>query len=267
MDIIYMFNQQIHTETDKFPDYIIAIFFFTPIILGLFFFIRNKRFDKKWDSGIFPEKYKFNQDNLLEAYLCLAALIIQLKKTEKSKKILFINSYFNRYFKKSNYNFSDSLIYSFKHPIQINTVTHWLKKNIKDRIERIHVIYFLTGITMIDGKISLKEKKILILISMQLEININDLDRIILIYNSYKESIGKNKSKKISTPEKIMQSSRILGVKTDSSIEEIKKAYRKMVKLHHPDRFQKSGIEHIKIAEEKFIQIQNAYKIMTNSKC
>jgi len=258
-----MFNQLIHTETEKFPDYIIAIFFFTPIILGLFFLIRNKRFDKKWDSGIFPEKYKFNQDNLLEAYLCLAALIIQLKKTEKSKKILFINSYFNRYFKKSNYDFSDSLIYSFKHPIQIKTVTHWLKKHITDKIERIHIIYFLTGITMIDGKISVQEKKILILISIQLEIDINDLERVILIYNSYRESIKTNKIKNTNQSKKFIQASRILGVKTNANIEEIKKAYRKMVKLHHPDRFQKSGLEHIKIAQEKFIQIQNSYKIMT----
>ena len=42
--------------------------------------------------------------------------------------------------------------------------------------------------------------------------------------------------------------------------DEVKKAYRKMAKKHHPDKLQNLGKEHIKVAEEKFLKIQEAYE-------
>lgn len=244
------------------PGYVIAIIFFTPIVLGLFFLIRNKRFDKQWEAGIFPEKYKFNQDHLLEAYLSLAALIIQVQKTEKGQKIVFVNSYFNRYFKRSNYDFSDSLSFSFNHPVKIDTVTTWLKKHISDKIERSHIIYFLVGITMIDGKVSLQDKKLLALISIQLELDLSDLERILAMYASYQENDAKTSNKTHSKSNNHVQAAIILGVTIESSKDEIKKAYRTMVKLHHPDKFQHTGPSQIKVAEEKFILIQQAYEVL-----
>lgn len=245
------------------PAYYIAIIFFTPIALGLFFLIRSKRFDKQWKAGLFPEKYKFKPDHLLEAYLSLAALIIQLQKTEKGQKIVFVNSYFNRYFKKSNYDFSDSLSFCFSHPVKTESVTNWLKTHITDRVERTHIIYFLVGITMIDGKISLQDKKFLAIINSQLELNLSDLERIIAMYASYQKQ--KEQEPKGQPKQNIYnQAEIILGVKSNATLDEIKKAYRRMVKLHHPDKFQHAGSEQIKIAEEKFIQIQNAYEVLKN---
>ncbi len=246
------------------PAYYIAIIFFTPIALGIFFLIRSKRFDKHWKAGLFPDKYKFNQDHLLEAYLSLAALIIQLQKTEKGQKIVFVNAYFNRYFKKSNYDFSDSLTFCFSHPVKTESVTNWLKTHITDRVERTHIIYFLVGITMIDGKISLQDKKFLAIINAQLELNLNDLNRILAMYASYQQQREQNKTFKTTSPNSVNQAAIILGVSLDTTNNDIKKAYRKMVKLHHPDKFQHAGSEQIKIAEEKFIQIQNAYEVLKN---
>ncbi|MFH0811649.1 MAG: DnaJ domain-containing protein [Pseudomonadota bacterium] len=51
----------------------------------------------------------------------------------------------------------------------------------------------------------------------------------------------------------------ILGVEKDASEEEIKKAYRKLALLHHPDR--NSGNED---AEEKFKEISEAYAILSD---
>ncbi|MDG1147349.1 MAG: DnaJ domain-containing protein [Crocinitomicaceae bacterium] len=242
------------------PEYVIALAFFTPIILGAFLLARNKRFNKQWKAGVFPEKYKFNQDHLLEAYLSLAALFIQNQKKEHGQKIVFVNSYFNRYFKKSNYNFSDSLRYSFKHPVKPNTVTNWLKKHIINKTERIHIIYFLVGITMIDGKVALQDKKLLALISIQLKLDLNDLEQILAMYASYQEN---NRVKgKYNKSNRRIQATIILGLKAESNADEIKKAYRKMVKLHHPDKFENAPPQQIKIAQEKFIQIQHAYEIL-----
>lgn len=52
----------------------------------------------------------------------------------------------------------------------------------------------------------------------------------------------------------------ILGLTADSSIEDIKKAYRKKARLYHPD------INHFPGAEEQFIKLTEAYDFLIASK-
>ena len=248
------------------PQYVVALFFFGPIVVGIIWVLYNRRFDRLWKAGIFPEKYKFTRDHLLEAYLALAALIIQLQRTEAGKKIVFVNTYFNRYFPGSNYNFTDSLLYSFKHPIKLETVTHWIKMHLTDEIERTHIVYFLVGITMVEGKISERELKLLAIINADLGLSSHTFERIIAMYQEYqKEKERKENNESTTQKGSYDQKKRfalILGINENADLTEIKAAYRAMVKLHHPDRFQNSGSEQIKIAEEKFIQIQRAYEYL-----
>ncbi|MGQ9610324.1 MAG: molecular chaperone DnaJ [bacterium] len=53
---------------------------------------------------------------------------------------------------------------------------------------------------------------------------------------------------------------KILGVNKNSSLEEIKKAYRKLVKKYHPDKNPNN-----RSAEEKFKEVQEAYDILSDS--
>jgi DnaJ like chaperone protein len=53
---------------------------------------------------------------------------------------------------------------------------------------------------------------------------------------------------------------KILEIEKSASQEEVKMAYRKMVKKYHPDKLRGLGAEHVKGAEEKFRQVQKAYE-------
>jgi DnaJ like chaperone protein len=53
---------------------------------------------------------------------------------------------------------------------------------------------------------------------------------------------------------------KILEIDKNASNDEVKAAYRKMVKKYHPDKLQHLGEEHVKGAEEKFKQVQKAYE-------
>ncbi len=52
----------------------------------------------------------------------------------------------------------------------------------------------------------------------------------------------------------------ILGVSPEADVEEIKAAYRQMIIQNHPDRVANLGSEFVKVAEEKFKAVQEAYE-------
>lgn len=58
----------------------------------------------------------------------------------------------------------------------------------------------------------------------------------------------------------------ILGLSPAADIEEIKSAYRQLTLRHHPDKVANLGPEFVKVAEEKFKAIQEAYEEIRREK-
>jgi hypothetical protein len=54
----------------------------------------------------------------------------------------------------------------------------------------------------------------------------------------------------------------ILGIGKDATEEEIKRAYRKLANKYHPDKVNHLGEEFQKLSEKRFIEIQEAYRIL-----
>ena len=57
------------------------------------------------------------------------------------------------------------------------------------------------------------------------------------------------------------QAYQVLGVTREASNDEVKKAYRKLVREFHPDKMQAKGVpeDFLKIAHEKMAEINKAY--------
>lgn len=56
---------------------------------------------------------------------------------------------------------------------------------------------------------------------------------------------------------------KVLGLTRDADELQIKSAYRKMVKLHHPDKAHKQGITK-EVAEKKMATINEAYEVLSD---
>jgi curved DNA-binding protein CbpA len=56
----------------------------------------------------------------------------------------------------------------------------------------------------------------------------------------------------------------VLGIKPGASQEEIKSAYRKLVKQYHPDQFTDNPLQ--KLAQEKLAEVNEAYRILSSGK-
>jgi len=245
----------------ELPAWLVIVIFLIPFGGGLTLYAYKTRHAKSWRKGIFPQTLKPTEDNFLEAYLALGAKLMLINYQETKSKTIYINQYFHRYFTKANYNFGDSLMFSLKYPIQTSTITNWMKIHLKDEGSRSQVIYFLTGLALVAGNVNSRELNFLKQINSDLDLPLENLTRIIAIYASYqqhrKEENEKNKKKQKTNKSYFYE---ILGIPLNSTSEEIKKAYRKLVKIHHPDNFATGTESQQKMAAEKFVEIQHAYE-------
>lgn len=252
-------------QVRDWPAWMVALVFFIPFGGGLILYIYKTRHARLWRKGIYPPKLKLTEDNLLEAYLALGSLLILLDYQRSKDKTRFINDYFNRYFRKANYNFGDSLLFSMRHPMQIDSISSWLREHLPSEGERSQVIYFLTGLGMLDGQLSQRELQFLEVINRKLELPTSNLERIISIFKNYHTSKKESESKSQRTAprpsvDQGVRYAHILHLKDTPTEATLKQAYRKLVKQHHPDRFSQASEAQQLLAKEKFQQIQEAYE-------
>lgn len=242
------------------PTWLVALLFVTPLTVGLIIYFNKTRHAKTWRNGVFPISIKPTEDNMLEAYLALAARLMLVDYASNREKIQYINGYFSKYFRFAHYNFGDSLVFSIRHPIQIESVLKWIKLHQKEEKERINLLYFLTGLTWIKSKPTQNEIAFLTVICDQLDVSTIELERLFKIYEHYHNN--QKEEKQQTHRNKRQEYLGLLGLTHEANYEEIKQAYKKLVKLHHPDRFNNESEFQQKLAHDKFIAIQEAYDFL-----
>lgn len=108
---------------------------------------------------------------------------------------------------------------------------------------RLQLLHFLFGIAKSDEHVTEVEVIEIKKIAGYLNINPHDFESIKAMFFDSSDTAYK-----------------ILEITKDATNDELKKAYRKMAKKYHPDKLQDLGEEHLKGAQDKFLQIQNAYE-------
>jgi DnaJ like chaperone protein len=108
---------------------------------------------------------------------------------------------------------------------------------------RVQLIHYLFSIAKADGDVAPEEMNIIQKIATMLGVSAME-------FESVKNMFYRN----------VDSDYKILGVESNVTDEEIKKAYRKMAISFHPDKVATMGEEYQKGAKEKFQQIQDAYE-------
>ncbi|RFC55817.1 DnaJ domain-containing protein [Brumimicrobium aurantiacum] len=240
-------------------------FFFILILVFLIHIIGNIKNDRAWDHNLFtneqPTKEMPPHDPLLEAYISLGALMVRKDSSAYREKILYLNNYFSRYFPNSHYDFGRSFTESLKNPIRPRVISNWLRRKLPHRKQRLQIMYFLASLATVDGTMNEREIALLKEVNTLLNLSTKDFDSIIAMYTQQQKR-EKSSGNSTSRATKLEVASKVMGVSTNASKEEIKKAYRRLVKLHHPDVFATQSKAHQEIAEKRFIEIQKAYETL-----
>ncbi len=176
--------------------------------------------------------------------LVLAAVVIKADGKVNKRELDFVRSSFISMYGEERANRAFKLFKGFMANNKISTRQVCLQINQHmNHPARLQLLHFLFGVAKSDDLVSEKELHKIATIAGYLNINIRDFNSIkAMFYNDVDSSY------------------KILEIEKSASDSEVKAAYRKMVKKYHPDKLRGLGEEHIKGAEDKFRQVQQAYE-------
>ncbi|CAI8426404.1 MAG: Co-chaperone protein DjlA [Flavobacterium sp. SCGC AAA160-P02] len=217
-------------------------------------FAAGSVFDKYTKEEFFKEQQDYQRQNRQReqqtlsgdfeiSLLILASLVIKSDGKVDKRELNFVRNQFVGMYGKNRANRAFQL---FKVVIKKQVSTRKVCIQIRQHMphsSRLQLIHFLFGIAKADEYVSETEVNEIRKIAGYLFINQYDFESIKSMFYS-----------------SIDRDYKMLEIIKDASNEEVKKAYRKMVKKYHPDKLVGLGEEHLKGAQEKFQNIQSAYE-------
>lgn len=153
--------------------------------------------------------------------------------------------------------------------IDEQVVFKWLLAKASEE-ERIQVVDFLADMAYQNHKATRNELRFLYFVAKHLQIDIEYVRSLIGVREKANQEYYQ-RSQQATAPnqealrkQKIKQNLHILGLTYTKDFETVKRAYRKLARTMHPDRFHRSSKEEQAIAHERFTAINVAYEELEN---
>jgi DnaJ like chaperone protein len=108
---------------------------------------------------------------------------------------------------------------------------------------KLQLMYFLSGIASADGLVSRDELEMISRIADMLHVEVADFKSMLAMWRSPSENAYE-----------------VLEITSDASDQEVRQAYLRLAKVHHPDKVAHLGEEYLHSAKEKFQKILDAYE-------
>ncbi|WP_294669960.1 DnaJ domain-containing protein [uncultured Fluviicola sp.] len=234
------------THTEFFFYYSIPIVI---VLIALFFTVRKY---SKRDSANYS-------DDFISAAVVLGSLLI-FRENEHlvSQKLHWMNAYLRKRFPGAGFDISQIYQDVVEMGVDLVEYTNLANERLTVR-KKIHLMEFLVRLGNTNGGINPRESELIFYLLKRLNLHLGDLDaaiRDILIPKKTKseDSILKMQSYYLKT----------LGVEGNASLKELKSAYRKLAKIHHPDNHRHASETEKKEHVAKFLEIQKAYEMLTS---
>lgn len=222
---------------------------FLAAILVLFSAIRKYR----------KRNSKNYSNDFISASVVLGSLLI-FREDERSisEKLHWVNSYLRKNFSNAEFNVGQIYQDVVQLGVDLPEYTNLANERLSGP-QRIYLMEFLVLLGNTNGSINPRESEFIFYLLKRFKLNLNDLDQVVqnlLIpkKDSSETSSGGNKSHYF----------KMLGIQETADLQVIKDAYRKLVKVYHPDNHGQLDEQQKKEQVAKFLEIQQAYEILSS---
>ena len=194
-------------------------------------------------SDVLSDGRKTTTGDFVVSLLTLVAAVMKADGKVLKSELDYVKSYFVRAFG------TDSALEAIRmlkgileQDIPLRDVCLQIRQRM-DYSSRLQLLHFLFGIAEADGKIEASEMKVIQEIADYIGINYADMDSVKNMFIKSSEWAYK-----------------ILEIEPNATDEEVKKAFRKLAIIHHPDKVSYLGEDIKQKANEKFQKINEAYE-------
>ena len=195
-------------------------------------------------SGIGTQRGSVSPADFELNLLSLASLVIKADGTVSQKELDYVRMYFVQAYGKDRANATFRTFNEVikKREVNAQNICNYLRQ--RTRYEaRLQIIHFLFSVADADGYVSPLEVDKIRSIANYLSIRLADFESIKAMFFKSADSAYT-----------------ILEIEKSATDNEVKAAYRSMVKKYHPDKLQHMDEAHQKGAEAKFRKVQEAYE-------
>lgn len=125
----------------------------------------------------------------------------------------------------------------------------------------------LVQAALADGKMDQQEWSALSHIAQSIRYRVSYLEKIVRSAQAYQE-FRTGDQEALSESDGLLRAHEILGVNPDASTQEVKRAYRRLMSQHHPDKLIARGMpeEMLDMAKEKSQAIRSAYEMIVSAR-
>ncbi len=202
-------------------------------------------------------------ENWAHIHLIFAASLLRRDRIQLFEKSRFIRMYMLENFPEESDDLNFHLMDYLRNPTDIKLVEIWLSEFLPPLEERIKLLHFLYALCLEDGDLVSAEYAELTRTGNLLQIPQEQLEEILSVFFRKQEKQRTQEKKVVPTIHKREKALAILELDSTYNAEKLKKQYRKLVKLYHPDRFINESELALKNARLKFIEIQEAYEYLS----
>ena len=191
-----------------------------------------------------------SQNDVPTMLMALSAAVMTADGKVLKAELDYVKSFFAQQFGPQ---FSSSHLQTLKQfidsgQIPLQQICQDIRTRMKPEI-RIQLIHYLFGIAKADGDVSNVETKVIQQIADMLGISTLEFES---VKNMFYRDVNSD--------------FKVLGIDSEASNEEVKKAYRQMAIKFHPDKVASMGEEFQKGAKEKFQKIQDSYEAIKKNR-
>lgn len=237
--------------------------------LGVIFVIVSSIKSPTGLSGLFQDKTSRSESIVIG----LAACLIKADGVKDSMEKRYVDLVLEKNFDPEK---AKELKEKFRETLKTEVDFNRLCANINNEYtagSKIQLIQFLCAVATCDSFLNDAEYRFILKTSQKLGVPFASFRSILGMFNYRTQKDREDHKRNFNEKKKVYKSSsslkqayELLEIPENVSDKEVKKAYRKMAKEHHPDRVLNMGVEFQKMAKERFQKIQKAYELIKDKR-
>ncbi|WP_300664934.1 J domain-containing protein [Fluviicola sp.] len=213
-----------------------------------------------WENGILPKNFNYSRRNHVEILIAFGCLI-SFREDERilRHKLSLIQKYLDANFSDVNFNLKDSYEGALLNGLSTRRLVSWTNKYLKTS-DKVELFSYVVHLANSNGSISSRESEMIFYLLREFNLNLDEL-------NTELQDLLTQRKQSVVSSQRIdyVPYYYILGLENGASLLQIKRAYRKLVKIYHPDRIKDSDDLTRKKHVSQFIEIQEAYELLTST--